>query len=43
MVDFLLELNSEEIPARFLVEDVRRDVLFRDFLAKFGFSVDSLE
>ena len=41
MVDFLLELNSEEIPARFLVEDVRRDVLFRDFLVKFGFSVDS--
>jgi glycyl-tRNA synthetase beta chain len=38
MVDFLLELNSEEIPARFLVEDVRRDVLFRDFLAKFGFA-----
>ena len=38
MVDFLLELNSEEIPARFLVEDVRRDVLFRDFLANFGFS-----
>jgi glycyl-tRNA synthetase beta chain len=37
MVDFLLELNSEEIPARFLVEDSRRDVLFRDFLAKFGF------
>jgi glycyl-tRNA synthetase beta chain len=42
MVDFLLELNSEEIPARFLVEDVRRDVLFRDFLAKFGFAEDSL-
>lgn len=38
MVDFLLELNSEEIPARFLVEDVRRNVLFRDFLAKFGFA-----
>jgi glycyl-tRNA synthetase beta chain len=38
MVDFLLELNSEEIPARFLVEDSRRDVLFRDFLAKFGFA-----
>jgi glycyl-tRNA synthetase beta chain len=38
MVDFLLELNSEEIPARFLVEDSRRDVLFREFLAKFGFA-----
>ena len=38
MVDFLLELNSEEIPARFLVEDVRRNVLFGDFLAKFGFA-----
>jgi glycyl-tRNA synthetase beta subunit len=33
MVDFLLELNSEEIPARFLVEEIKLREPFAAMLA----------
>ena len=36
MVDFLLELNSEEIPARFLVEEVKLREPFAAMLEKVG-------
>ena len=40
MVDFLLELNSEEIPARFLVEEIKLREPFAAMLAKIGLSDD---
>jgi glycyl-tRNA synthetase beta chain len=40
MVDFLLELNSEEIPARFLVEEVKLRESFAAMLAKMGLPDD---